>query len=254
LIRQAAASGAAVVIVDPDEPERLAPVLAELRDKGPQILLLERTVPVEGKPFPVVSYASAEATAKELVTTALRQAKAGGAAADGPAVLLIKERPTDLRAAARVRTLRDAIKAAGIRLLPDVMLARSGEARPVLERIITSEPRPGIVFTDDEMVLVTAGRSWGDITRGSLPVVVGYFEDRELMDAVGIGGCTAGVDLNFTGFARQAIETAAALARGESVPDRVEVPTVVRAGAGPNRPSFLPRPAKSESYPKSGIP
>ena len=121
LIREAAASGVSALIVVAEDAKLVAPAIAEARDRGLPVVLLDRDVPLPGdgpKP-PLVGFEDVNLSAKALVAAAMSDAQAAGFPPGGPA-LLIHNDVGDDRAPLRIKALRSALEAEGVRVLPDL--------------------------------------------------------------------------------------------------------------------------------------
>jgi ABC-type sugar transport system substrate-binding protein len=229
LVRAAADGGAAVVIVEPDDPRSLVPTLEELRSAGVRILLLARPVTVAAPPLPLVVAAPLRPAVERMVDIAREAAMGLGAPAEGPALIMALDRPKDRVAASRQALLAAILENKGLKRLPSVLLRSDQQSDEVVLKLLESKDRPALIFADEDNLLSSVTRAAVVNQVGDLPVFAGFVFQTKNDHVLKWGGCAAVIDLNHAGFARQTVATALAMARGEAVPDRTEVPLAVRS-------------------------
>jgi ABC-type sugar transport system substrate-binding protein len=230
LVREAAASGAVVLLVEPVDPKTIGPALEEARDKGVPIVLLDRAVEVRGKPLPVVEFAPLEKATRDMVDASIKAAKKSGAPPEGPARLIVPVGADDARMRECRDTLKQVLKDAGIRVLPDVLVPLGDSPEKIIRAMVREKPRPSMVFSTEDNLLANAGMAWGPEQVQGLPVLAGYVADRTKAGSMIYGGCAAVVSLDIAHLAEKAVDTALAMARGETVPDHVVVPLELQYG------------------------
>jgi D-xylose transport system substrate-binding protein len=244
LVREAAGRGASALIVVAENAQAIAPALAEARDRGVPIVLLDRPVDVPGRPLPLVTCPPFDASARALVKAAMEEAKAWQLSPQGPALILVNSRG-DAHTEARVAALKAALEDAGVTQL-DAVHFGFGVPRPLVSQVektvvdaCEAHPELAMVLADDDL-----GITGAEIARESLGskgrfALVGFTANPKNRDLVRVRACAALVDVNVVGIARQAVRTALQLIRGETVGDRIEVPFQTHRAAGP-RPADAP--------------
>ena len=222
LIRSALQSDI-VIVESVDDPE-VGEAIREVRGKGQKVLLAGRPVAIPGQagPIPAVAFAPFEESARRLVAAAFKEAKESGLPADGHVLILIKEGSGADRL---VEPLEAAAKAAGGR---EVAVFRfKGEYTESLKMIqdrIEADPKVTILLTVDQEGLTGAVAATGALkgTRSfSLAAVASL--DQALADSF-YTQCAGVVNRNLGLFGREVTQQALRLARGEKVPDLVEIP------------------------------
>ena len=233
LIRRAATRAPTAMIVVPGDPKSLAGALEEVRDRRVPILVMDRPVPVAGKPLPLVTFEPFEKPARELAAAAAEAIKAAGFSAQGPA-LIVNQVPDDDASRRRLATLQDALKEAGITVLEVVPYQMSTSLS------LTESRRPTAAAVDrhkDLALVVTLGDNALSETvnvRAALEsdrkkfVVMGLAVGTSAQDMLGHNACEGLIDLQVGVLARRAVEATLALAAGRAVPERTEVPTPFR--------------------------
>jgi ABC-type sugar transport system substrate-binding protein len=231
MVRSALSQGLSVLMIEPQDPSALAPVLAQARDQGLPVVLLNHDVPVAGKPLTLITYASIDPAVQSMVETALKASFAFNASAEGPVRMLISRDRDANQPPPRIVTLKRAIEAAGLKLLPDLPVGPSDDAAAILKNQLTAKPRPTILFGENDFTLTSVNRVTY-MTEGAdeLPIMAGFVGESDNLANLRMPGLAAVVYLNYAGFAQKAVATAVALARGQKVPERIEVPVEARQG------------------------
>jgi ABC-type sugar transport system substrate-binding protein len=244
LVREAARRGASALIVVAENAEEIAPALAEVRDRGLPVVLLDRPVEITGRPLPLVTRPPFEAPARALVLAAIEEAKAWGFPPRGPALILVNSR-VDAQTEARVAALKSALDAAGVKLIDaarfgvGIPMPLVSEARETVLKSVAAEPRIAMILADDEIGIGGADTARENLGARGQFALVGFTANPKTRRLVDVRACAALVDVNLIGVARQAVQTALRLIRGESVPPRIEVAYTTQRAAGP-RPADAP--------------
>jgi ABC-type sugar transport system substrate-binding protein len=222
LIRAALRSD--VVIVEPVDDPAVGEAIREVRGKGQKVLLAGRGVPIPGQegPIPAVAFAPFEESARRLVAAAFKEAKESGLPADGHVLILIKE---GTGAEPLVGPIEAAAKAAGGR---EVVIFRFKgdytEGLKMIQERIKADPKITILLTVDQEGLtgaVAAIEALKETRSFSLAAVASL--DQSLAESF-YTQCAGLVNRNLGLFGRDAVQQALRLARGEKVPDLVEIP------------------------------
>lgn len=223
LIRKAMSDGASALIVVPGDSPDLAQALAEVQAKDVPVVLLGRTIPAPAgsKPFPYVTYAPFEESARRIVKTTLEDARKAGRSENGGGVILV-DKVTDSTSAERVDALKAAAEAAGVKPIEMVSFdgSRPGSAKqPVLDAV-ASHPDLAIVLADDAESL--RGASNARIESAGKPVffVGGYIGHRGEMPSKGYSDESCHVDGKIEHLGRLAARQAVARLRGEPAEER----------------------------------
>ena len=243
LIRTAAAEGCSAIIVLALDPQAVAPAIAEVRKNGTPVVILENPVPSEGMPpAPLVAYEDINAVAKKLVEAALSDAKAVDFPADGPALIVSRDSP-DIHSLARVKALRAALSAAGVRVLPDAKYTGYKDAA-VAELTASHEITPHVAMVfgndDDGVRGISEFRQVLDHKKRRF-ILSGYAVSPDLMRLADQGFVAAAmVDRRVGDPMKVAFETALALGRGETVANDIRTPTPVVVRTGTEFDNFFP--------------
>jgi ABC-type sugar transport system substrate-binding protein len=226
----------------------MAPALEEAREKGVAVILVDRPVPSTGKPFPLVTRPPYINIARDLIDAAIKEAKAVGLPTDGPALVLVDGHKDD-RTDARVEALKAALSERGVNLVDAPVFGAnaetddSNEAMKILEQVTASKGPLAIVVTDNAIGLGGGSSARGPLGTKGEYVLVGLSVDR------GTEGMTSYQDVAAVGYmnpaevARQAVAEAARMLKGQSVPEKTEVPFTIFRSPGP-------RPAGGSPYMK----
>ncbi len=245
LVRQAAAEGCSVLIVLAIDPAGIAPVIAEVRKGNPPIpvVVLENPIPnVEGlPPAPFVTFQDEVATAKKVVEAAIANAKEAGFDSSGPAMIISYDNP-DIHAKIRMNAIREALKAAGVRILPEVKFTGfKDDASKALKINLEIFPKVAMVFADDDNAVRGAAevRNLSDIKTRRF-VLAGYAVDPGLIELSRYNMTAAIVDRKVGEPMKVAFDTALALARGETVAAEIRTPTPLFVRTGAEIEGFFP--------------
>jgi ABC-type sugar transport system substrate-binding protein len=243
-VREAArrSTSALVVLPDPADPG-LPAALAEVRDEGLPVLLLEEPVEVPGTPLPRVAFEPIEGVARRLVAASAAAAAQAGLPADAPAVVLVNG-PFDELGRRRVAALHKALEETGIPVLPDAVFRGYGkEAGEALEAVLASHPDLGIVLAEEDQGARVAPRTRGASSETERHFIVGAFgNENDVMRMMRFNLFTGGlIHRDLAALGRRAFEAALAAARGGSVPALTEVPMPLLRPTGPPEEGFFPK-------------
>lgn len=241
LIRKAREDGCSALVLLALDGDSVAPAVAEVRKAGTPVVLLETPVPPLGQPpIPLVTYEDEAAPAKQLVKAAIEDAREAKFPDDGPALILAEKR-TEPHTRARIRLLRETLKAAGVRLLPDVEFdGLISEAKTSLKAAHDITPHVAMVFAMDDLALRGAAEYRNGLDHKERRfVLAGYGVETPLSDLVKHNILAAMVERNITQPMRTAFDTALALARGETVPTDIRTPTPFLRRNGPEIEGFF---------------
>jgi ribose transport system substrate-binding protein len=232
LIRRALADRpSALVVLADEDPAAVAPAVEEARDQGVPVVLLERPVPVRGKPVHLVTFGPIREATRAMVKAGLETIKAGGQPADSP-ILVLAHEAADSYVESRLAELLAALKDAGGNVLP-TMTYRGNvpEATQAILSALEAHPKLALVFALDDRAI-----SGGTTVRyGHRPelLLAGFAVERKTMELVAANQCLGLVDINAPALARRAIEVALDLAQGKSHPERVELEVRFRLAPNP---------------------
>jgi ABC-type sugar transport system substrate-binding protein len=238
LIREAAQAKPLAMVVVAEDPKAAGPVLAQVRDQGTPVVLLERDVPVEGKRLPLVAYPPPSENVDQMIQAAVEEAKYLKLPPHAPAVILANSQ-RDALARARVAALTAALEKAGVPLLATLPFTSTNDNhaldRPqqVLMETLAARPEIAIVLAEDDQGLNAAVLARKAMKAEDRFVIAGFAEDSKNLNLVSVREAAAVVDRNTLGIARLAVKTALRLARGETLPDRILVENKIRRASGP---------------------
>jgi rhamnose transport system substrate-binding protein len=244
LVREAALHGAAALLVAPEDPETLAPALAEARDKGVAVVLLDRPVPTTGKPFTLVGRGPLLPLARQVVDAAVAEAKAVGLPPDGPALILVDSRkePT---ASDRVEALKAALSERDVKVI-DTLVFGPGIRRPepdvaqkAVQDATASHGMLGMVVTEDEIGLSGANMARGPLGPKGDFVLVGLSSDQNSDSFTNIADAAAIGYMNPVEVGKTAVQLALRMVNGEAVPERTEVPWKLFKALSPRPPGGM---------------
>lgn len=232
LITKLAAEGVAGMIIMPDQPETLTTVINDAAAKGIAIVLLDRAVPgVEGKATFLTTNDMA-IPAKEIVKSALEDAKAAGFPPEGPAVVLVNNSAAG-SVNLRLKALADAAKSAGLTVLPEISFTNSSDqAAKLLAELFEKEPKIAMVLADDDIGLAASQMYRTKLRPLGKYVSAGFGTGEGSLSTVKQGEHTSIGDLNTNLFAKRAIRTLEQKISGKVIADRVEIPVTLYRGPG----------------------
>ena len=243
LIRTATAEGCSAIIVLAQDPQAVAAAIAEVRKAGTPVVILDNPVPSEGMPpAPLVSFEDENAVAKKLVAAALADAMAVGFPPDGPALIVSRDSP-DIHTLARIKALRAALSAAGVRVLTDAKYTGYKDAS-LAEVTVSLEITPHVAMVfgndDDGVRGISEYRQLLDHKKRRF-ILAGYAISPDLIKLATQGNVAAAViDRRVGDPMKTAFDTALALSRGETVANDIRTPTPVVPRTGPEFDNFFP--------------
>jgi hypothetical protein len=238
LVREAIARRPQVLIVEPADPadRELAKAVGEARAAKIPVVLLGRPVAAEpgaqpagasAAPLILVAPPPFAESARQLVASAIRNAKNAQLKPEGGAILLINT-AADTFVPDRVAALRDALRAAGITSIVELPFRRDGQVgRKLLTERLQADPKPVLVFGIDFQSTSTSNQVASEGVEGRPFVQAGYTSDENFNRMVVIGDLAGLAEFATGRVIRKAISTAVAAAQGRDLPGRVEVPVVV---------------------------
>jgi ABC-type sugar transport system substrate-binding protein len=162
-------------------------------------------------------------TARPLVEAAIRNARNAKLSPEGGAALVINT-AGDGFFEDRALALRGALRNAGITAIEELRLAGNiGNAQTGLIALLRANRKPGMVLSTDMLGASAALQATGDLGEDRPFVVAGYSSDDGLGNMVRAGEYAALVIFSPERLISKAVATAVAAARGERLPDRVEL-------------------------------
>lgn len=164
---------------------------------------------------------------------------------DGPALLILEREPGDPRSPARMAAVRARLEEAGVTVLPDLVHTRKDLRARLSTAIRDGDPRPRMIFADDDDILMAAAMVDPGRTLKTSYLVAGFVSDSKNADLANYGQAAAVVDRRVPEPAIRAVDVALALAAGRAVSGPIVIPTPVRVATGPPKPGFLPMQAAS---------
>ena len=262
LVREAVARHPLALIVEPADPSdtRMAEAIQKAQADGIPVVLLNRplattasnagaakatdaarkesTAPAPAvRPGPSATPESAGSaslvlvapppfapSARQLVASAIRNAKNAGLDPKGGAVLLVNE-IGDLFSGERITAIRSALKDAGITSVEEIRFSKSAEAgAKLLKEKLTTNPKPVLLFATDGLTTTAARQVMAQLIPDRLYVQAAFASDGNFTDMIRIADFAAVAAYTPNRVMRKAISTAVSLSQGRSVPARVEVP------------------------------
>lgn len=223
-----------VLVVDPEDATA-APALAQLHKQGMPVVLLDRSVAIDGIVFPTVVQPSPIEDAQKLIKAAVEDATKQGLSPSGPAVVLING-PYDEKGRARIDAVKAALKQAGVEVVPDaVFRGFMKEASEALTETLQKHPTVSIVIADEDQGARAAGTVRDNLEEGSKGFVLAAFgQSPEVRHMANFNLFAALVERDLEKQAATALATAIKLARGESIPPgEILVPSRFSRGSGP---------------------
>lgn len=233
-VRRVSQEGTAAMVVVVDDAEALGPAIAEARRRGIAVVTILEPVTAGGEPVPVVVRGDYERAAEELIEAAASDASKLGKSAEGPAlVVYTKDFPeADRRAAA----LFEALTLAGIETIGDGPQAVAGGQYDVGHLVLeTLKERPelAMVLTGDDTSFLGATIERSELPEGTGVTVAGFLVDPESFVVVEESFASAAAFADDRGLGILSFRNAMALAKGETVPDRIVAPMPVSRAPGP---------------------
>jgi hypothetical protein len=174
-----------------------------------------RVISVVPEPFAV--------SAGQIVEAAVNNARNIGFAPEGGALLAINT-DSDRLAAARAEALREALRSSGVTTIKEVLFARDiGVVKSKLVELIKANPKIGMVLSNDHVGLTASFQAMNDLGEERPYVIAGYTSDESSATMTRSGEFAGAAVYSAERLLRKAITTAVSAARGEKLPDRVEL-------------------------------
>jgi ABC-type sugar transport system substrate-binding protein len=234
LVREATARKPQALIVEPDDPSDadLARAVQEARAAKVPVVLLGR--PLAGAkgpgaaPLILVAPQSFADSARQLVALSMRNAGNAKLDPEGGAILLITS-PGDPFLPDRVAAVREALEAAKVSPVDEIRIPKDTEAgaRRLTQRL-EADARLAMVFAFDFIAASASNQVAGLIVEKRPFIQAGYTSDDNLPRMALAGEFAALADYVPTRLVKKAVSTAAQVAQGRDLPDRVEVGITVR--------------------------
>jgi ABC-type sugar transport system substrate-binding protein len=242
-IQKAKARGASLLLVEPVGAEAVASLLSKTRDEGIPVVLLRRSLKVEGKPLPVVTHLPFQPQARELVLMAVEDCKLGDVPLDGGALIASSEFLTDSHAEARAAAMRAALKEAGVTRIESVTYKETEvDAQHAIGDFLTGSPSISIVVSEDQG-MTGAYMAREDDKEHRRYAVIGSVGIGKFINVIARTEYSAYVDRNMKRLGRQALQVVQDVLAGKSVPDQTEIPYIFQRTKPmwvTNRPSAEP--------------
>lgn len=241
LVRKAITRNPSALIVEAADPadSDLAKALNEARDRGLPVVVMGR--PLTGlPPVPARVQGSGKAggravgplvnlvpepfarSARPMVEDAVRNARNAKLSPEG-AVIMINTSGDGLFED-RALALREALRNAGITAIEELRFAGNlDKGQADLIALLRANRKLTLVLATDLLGMTAGLQATGTLGDGHLLVIAGYASDDTLAHAVKGGDYAAMAIFSAERLIAKAVTTAAAVARGERLPDRVEL-------------------------------
>jgi ABC-type sugar transport system substrate-binding protein len=256
LIREAMTRNPRALIVEPVDPSdgALVEAIAETRAKGIPVVLFGVPITVDKfaspspstsalAPLVVVAPPSFSSSARELVASAIRNAKTAELDPNGGAILLINT-IGDAFISARAVAIREALNTAGISPVEEIRFdGDTAAGEKLVKESLKAHPKSILLFTVDYAStvavrsLLSAGFTFGRAPKSDessgpkevpLFVVAGcYTSDTNMQDTSIQTGVAAVAEFTPVRLLRKAIATATNLSQGKTVSSPVELMVTV---------------------------
>ena len=258
LARKLISRDALALLVEPGrsaDPE-LSHAVAEARDRGLPVVLIGR--PLDGSKSPETKGADAgkgtagpegpliqvvpepfKNSAPRLVAAAINNARNAKLTPESGAILMVNT-ISDPQSEDRVQAFHDALLDAGITKIEELRFERDPTvAKQKLTELLQANPRIGMVLSTDQVGLGTSLQLLENVGQEHVYVVAGYTLDESSAKMAYLGEFAAVAIYAPERLIRKAIMSAASLARGEKLAERIEVQIPLHISpastAGPSR-------------------
>jgi ABC-type sugar transport system substrate-binding protein len=166
---------------------------------------------------------SLQAAARSMVAAAIRNARNAKLRPEDGAVLMINT-ASDPLVEERAQAFREALKSEGIAPIEEIRFASDVKlAREKLGEHLRTNRKPVVVVSADHIGLTASFQAMGDLREGRPYVVAGFTPEESGGNMTKTGEFAAVAIFSPERLLRRAVTVAAAVGRGEKVPDRVEV-------------------------------
>jgi ABC-type sugar transport system substrate-binding protein len=243
-IRKAADHATGALILEAIDAPEVQAAISDAESKGTSIVLLDAPLPSPspGKIRPYVEFKAFTEAGKEIVQTAIEEARLFHLPADG-SVLVIQNSQQDKLGPRRFESLASALKAAGRHY---EVIVFNGDQQAGLELILkylTDHPQTTILLAEEDYGLTAGFQARRKVLSESDRhlIVGGYGANDIRLDMSVKNGISALADRNIEGYTRKALQVALDQMDGKSAPERIEVALPFTR----NQPDHYP--AKAES-------
>ena len=257
LVREAVARNALALVIEPADPadKQLAEAVQSARDNGIPVVLLGRPLgatkpssaakesagsgttakppasPTDAltgpKPMVLVAPPAFADSARQLVASAIRNAKNAKLDPKGGAVI-VSNPIADPFVSERVDAFRSALKDNGITAVLEMKSSKPAqEGGKVLIAKLKSNPKLVLVFAADSLSTSVVRQAMAQLIPDRLFVVSAYPAEGTYADMTRVGDFAAVAGFVPNRLMRRAISSAASLALGHKLPERVEFPVEV---------------------------
>jgi ABC-type sugar transport system substrate-binding protein len=254
LVREAVARNALALVIEPADPtdKKLAESIQNARNSGIPVVMLGRplgeansTAAATGssgaaaaaKPAPSPTAASAGAkplvvvapppfteSARQLVASAIRNAKNAKLDPKGGA-LIVNNPYADSFVKERIAAIQSALKENGITTIDMFTSSKpSEEGGKLLIAKLKSNPKLFLVFAVDGLSTSAARQAMAELIPDRLFVVSAYAAEATYSDMTRVGDFAAVAGFVPMRLMRKALSTAASITQGQAVPARVDFP------------------------------
>jgi ABC-type sugar transport system substrate-binding protein len=260
LVRDAVARNALALVIEPADPtdRQLAEAVQSARENGIPVVLLGRPLHATGsegvavkssdksakdsaasttsakpganptlaftgaKPLVVVAPPAFIASARQLVASAIRNAKNARLDPKGGAVI-VSNPVADSFVNERIEAIRSALKENGITAIDEIKSSQPAEAggKLLIEKL-KSNPKIVLVFASDGLSTSVARHAMSELIPDRLSVIAAYPAEGTYGDMIRVGDFAAVAGFVPSRLIRKAITTAVSLAQGHEMPGRVE--------------------------------
>jgi ABC-type sugar transport system substrate-binding protein len=257
LVREAMARNPLALVIEPAEASdrQLAEVIQSARESGIPVVLLGRPLVAKAsdggamkgadqsakvsaattkpaanpalastgaKPLVVVAPPAFIESARQLVASAIRNAKNAKLDPKGGAVIMTNP-VSDSFVNERKEAIRSALTENGITAIDEIASSKSAEAGgKLLSAKLKSSPKVFLVFASDGLSASAAKQAMAELIPDRLFVVSGYPAEATYSDMIRVGDFAAVAGFVPSRLIRKAIATAVSLSQGHELPGRVE--------------------------------
>ena len=252
LVQKVIARDALALVVEPvrSSDSELSRVISDARDRGLPVVLIGRpldtSTSVESKaagpgngstgpraPLVQVLPEPFKSTAPGLVAAAINNARNAKFTPESGAFLMINT-ASDPLAEDRAQALRDALHDVGITTIEEVRFQGDHTvAKEKLSAVLPAHPKIGMVFSTDHIGLASSFQLLEKVGEQHMYVVAGYTGEESSVNMANNGEFAAAAIFVPERLIRKAIASAASLARGEKLAERVEVPVPLHVSPRP---------------------
>jgi ABC-type sugar transport system substrate-binding protein len=243
LVRKVITHDPLALIIEPARTSdvELAGAVSEARNRGFPVILISRSLDTSKSPEPDSSENRKGAartlspliqvlsepfknSAQNLVKAAINNARNAKLEPKEGAILMFNT-ASDQLAEDRAQAIRDALNEAGITTIEELRFEREiPVAKQKLTELLRARPKIGMVLSIDQVGLTSSFQLLETIGKEHSYVVAGYTREESSARLANSGQYAGVAIFGFDRLIRKAISTAASLARGDKLPERVEVP------------------------------